>query len=229
VQRRPRTFIGHPQPGDHRPGGQPLLIGSIDLPGLVRPLGAVAGRGAVAAGWGRCQAMPVQPAAEGPIRGDFQPRGGLGQLDPDAGRSPAGVAATEVEDRLQRRRVRGAMTAAPVIAGGQVGRGPVVSLRLAGAAHQVAGRADGQSELAGDLRRCGPEAGHPSDGQSQGEFRGTWHRKRLPGSGRDGIPRLYPTARSHGTFGPDFARNRRSGDRASPSRITEKRTAVDAA
>jgi hypothetical protein len=50
--------------------------------------------------------------------------------------------AAEVQDRLQQRRVRAGVTAAVVIAGGQIGQGLITGLRLEGASCQVANRAD---------------------------------------------------------------------------------------
>jgi hypothetical protein len=118
-----------------------------------------------------------EPSPEGPIGGDLNRRGDPEQLDADAGGPPAGVAAAEVQDRLEQGRVRAGAAATAVIAGDQAGHGSALGLGLEGAARQVAGRADRQAELAGDLGRGGPEAGHPRDGQSQGEFGGAWHRR----------------------------------------------------
>ena len=204
MQRGAGALVDHPQPGDQRPGGQPLLIGGVDLPGLVRPLGPAAGLGPGPPRRGRGQAVLVQPSPEGPVGGDLDPRGDPAQLDADAGGPPAGVAAAEVQDRLEQGRGRAGATAAGVIAGGQAGDGLALGLGPPGAADQVAGRAHRQSESSGDLGRVGPEAGHLSDGQSQRQIGGAWHGGSLRGSKREGIPGLYPTAESHGTFASGF-------------------------
>jgi hypothetical protein len=110
--------------------------------------------------------MLPQPSPEGPVGGDLDPRGDSAQFDPDPGRSPAGVAAAEVQGRLQQGRVRPGATATAVIAGDQAGGGLTFGLGPPGEAHQIAGRAHRQAELPGDLGRGGPEADHPGDGQS---------------------------------------------------------------
>jgi hypothetical protein len=167
MQRRARAFIGHPQPGDHLAGGQPLLVGGVDLPDLMRALGAVPGFGPRPTGRGRGQAMPAEPALERAVRGDRAAGAPPSQLDPDADGPPAGMPAAEVEDRLQEWGVRAGVTTAGVIAGDQIRAGPITGLRRRGASDQVADRADGQVESPSDLRRGGPEPGHAGDGQAR--------------------------------------------------------------
>jgi hypothetical protein len=58
----------------------------------------------------------------------------------------------------------------------QTGEGSLVGLGLEGMSDQAADGAGRQPELASDLGRGGPEAGHPGDGQTQGQFGGAWHR-----------------------------------------------------
>jgi hypothetical protein len=82
--------------------------------------------------------------------------------------------------------------------------GVLLGVGLEGKSYQVANRAGRQAELASDLGRGGPETGHPSDGHSEREFGGAWHRERLPELGTEGLPGLYPTAESHETFASGF-------------------------
>jgi hypothetical protein len=84
----------------------------------------------------------MQPAPQRPVRGDLGIGGDPSQFDPDAHRPPTGMLAAEVQDRLQQRRVRAGVTAAVVIARGQIGQGPIIGLGLEGASCQVANRAD---------------------------------------------------------------------------------------
>jgi len=84
----------------------------------------------------------MQPAPQRPVRGDLGIGGDPSQFDPDAHRPPAGVLAAEVQDRLQQRRVRGGVTAAVIIARGQIGQGLIAGLCPEGASRQVSNRAD---------------------------------------------------------------------------------------
>ena len=73
--------------------------------------------------------------------------------------------AAEIQDRLQQRRVGAGVTAAVVVARGEIGQGLITGLGPEGASCQVSNRTDGQIELPGDLGRCGAESGHPGDGE----------------------------------------------------------------
>ncbi len=84
----------------------------------------------------------------------------------DADGAPAGMLATEIEDRLEQRVSRAGLTAAGGVAGGQIGVGAISGLRLGGASDQVADGADGQIESPSDLRRGEPEPGQASDGEA---------------------------------------------------------------
>ena len=73
--------------------------------------------------------------------------------------------ATEVQDRLPQRWDRPGVTTAVVVVGGEIGQRPITGPGLEVASCQVSDRTDGQIELPGDLRRGGPESGHPGDGE----------------------------------------------------------------
>jgi hypothetical protein len=204
VQRRARAFVDHPQPADHPAGGQPLLVGGVDLPDVMRVLGPVTGFGPASTGRGRGQAMPAEPTLEGAVRGDLDPGAHPSQLDPDADGPPTGMLAAESEDRLHQGGLGAGVTTAGVIAGDQTHEGPITGLRLRGTSDQISDRAEGQVELPGDLRRGGPEPGHPGDGQARREFGGTWHRSGLPDPRTKRILGLYRRAEMHGTFVSGF-------------------------
>jgi hypothetical protein len=175
MQRRARAFIDHPQPGDHPAVGQSLLVGGIDLPDVVRMLGPVARFGPSPTGRGRGQAVAAEPALEGAVGGDRDLGAGTSQLDPDADGPPAGMLASEVEDRLEEGgRWIGSATAG-VITGDQLGEGSVSGLGLRGPADQISDGADGQLESPSDLRRGGPEPGHLGESQAQRQFGGARH------------------------------------------------------
>jgi hypothetical protein len=112
--------------------------------------------------------------------------------------------AAEIQDRPQQRRLRAGVPATVVIAWGQIGQESLAGRCPEGASCQIPNRAQRQVELPGDLGRSGPEAGHLSDGQSQGKLGGAWHRSRLPEPATDGILGLYPIAESHETFVSGF-------------------------
>lgn len=175
MQRRPRALVGHPKPGDHRPRGQPLLIGGVDLPDGVRVFGSTPGFGSSPPTRGRGQIMPSQPALDGPTRGDGGARSHLVQLNPDADGSPTGVEATESQDVLQQGRRRLGASPTGAVAGGHLGREAFFRRDLGRASRQVANRACRQVEPSGDFGRIGSAADHLGDGQPQREFRGAWH------------------------------------------------------
>lgn len=198
MQRRTGALVHHPEPGDQGSGGQPLLVGRIDLPDIVWLLGPMPGFDPGPPGRGRSQTMPVQPASQRPVGGDLGGGGDAGQFDSDSPAPPVGMEAAEVQDRLQQRRSwRG--TASAAISGTQVTGGAIACLRPVGAASQIADRADGQVESPGDLRRRSPEAGHPSNGQSEREVGGARHGNRLHGPGIRRIPALYRRSIMHET------------------------------
>ena len=216
MQRRPRAFINHPQPGDQLAIGQPLLIGGIDLPDLVRVLGPLPARGLGSSGRGRGQAVPAQPSLECPLRGDRRGRMMAAQLDLDAPGPPTGVLAAQVQGRFQKRWGRSRVAPSGLIPGLQADRdthGP----RLEDATCQVSDRAARQVELLSDLGGGGPESDHASQDQPPRKIRGAWHRNQLPDP--KGI-RSRDCSRDPSRTKPscrDFARNLVSGDRASPS------------
>ncbi len=73
--------------------------------------------------------------------------------------------ATKVQDRLQQRWVRAGVTTAVAIVGRQIGEGLITGPGLEAASCQVSDGAYGPIELPSDLRRSGPETGHPGDGE----------------------------------------------------------------
>lgn len=175
MQRRSRALVGHPKPGDQFSRGQPLLVGGVDLPDGVRAFGPTPRSGSSPPTRGRGQVMPSQPAADGPIRGDFGARGDLVQLDPDAGGSPTGMAAAEGQGVFQQRRRRLGASPTGAIMGGHLRRQAIFGRDLGRASRQVSNRAHWQVESPGDFGWIGPTADHLGDGQPHREFRGAWH------------------------------------------------------
>jgi hypothetical protein len=144
-------------------------------------LGPAVASGPSPTGRGRGQAVPAEPALEGAVGGDRDRGPGASQLDPDADGPPAGMLASEVEDRLQEGGLRIGAATAGVITGDQIGEGPVTGLGLYGPADQISDGADWELESPSDLRRGGPEPGHLGDSQTQRQFGGARHRSGLPG------------------------------------------------
>jgi hypothetical protein len=142
----------------------------------MRVLGPLPGPGRGPAGRSRGQAVPAEPALERPLRGPGGSRVHPSQFDVDADSPPAGVLAAEVQDRSQEWRSRRWVTPTGVIGGQELSGKATPGLRREGPLCQISDCAHGQVELPGDLRRGGPESGHPSDGEPQREFGGAWHR-----------------------------------------------------
>jgi hypothetical protein len=125
VQGGARARVDHSQPGDHHPGGQPFLVGGIDLPDLMRVLGPVAGLGLSPTGRGRGQAVPAEPALECAVGGDLDRGVRASQFDPHADGPPAGMLAAESQGRLQERGGRAGVTTAGAVVGGQIHERPI--------------------------------------------------------------------------------------------------------
>jgi len=181
VQHGAGALVDDPEPGDPGAAGQPLLVGGVDLPDVVRPGGPGPGGAGPPPGGRRGQAVAAEPALDRPLRGEPGRRAGPRQLDADPPGAPAGVEAAEVEGGLPQRRV-GRPGPAGAIARQQRGMGPVGSA-AEGVADQIPGRARGQAELGGDLGGGGAAAEHQVDGDPQAEVGGAGHRLGLPGLG----------------------------------------------
>jgi hypothetical protein len=92
------------------------------------------------------------------------------------------------------------MASTGMIVGQEPSATATTRLRLERALSQIADRAQGQVELAGNLRRGGPESDQPSNGQPQREFGGAWHRSQLPNPQTSRIRGPYQRAEPHETF-----------------------------
>jgi hypothetical protein len=112
-----------------------------------------------------------------------------------------------------------------MIAGLQ-GGGGAARAGLFNATQQASDSTQGEVELTCDVRDRGAVAGHAFEGQPEMEVGGTWHPSRLQRGRGNQLAELYQVADQRETSCPDFAQNIVSRDRASPSRITEKGTAV---
>lgn len=166
--------------------------------------GAMARLGPAPTGGGRRQAIPAEPVLEGAFGGDRERGVDTSQFDPDAAGPPAGMLASELEDRVQERGHRIRTATAGVITGDQLGEGPVAGPGSLSPTDQISNGADGEREPSRDLRRGGPEPSHLGDRQTQRQFRGARHRSRLPGPQKERFLILYKKTKTRGTFASVF-------------------------
>jgi hypothetical protein len=150
LQSRARAFIDHPQPGDEPAIGQSFLVGGIDLPSLVGVLGALPARGPGPSCRSRGQAVPKQPALEGPHAGQRQSQPHPAELDADAAGSPAGMLPAQREGGFQQWRSRGGTSPTGVITGLHCG-GVRIGPRRTEAWHHASDCTERQIELVSDV------------------------------------------------------------------------------
>jgi hypothetical protein len=156
-------FIDDPQPRDLDAVGQADLLGSIHLPDLMRPQGALPRRRREFGPWRSCQVVASEPTLERP-----DTRDGVGAVlaqehAVDQRGSPASVLSPEGQGRLPDLLAQNL---------GSRGRATIVGTDRgltapAEALEEVAHRADGQGQLLGDagggLTGLPPPPDHPSD------------------------------------------------------------------
>jgi len=127
-QDRPAALVDDPEPAGLAGAGQPHLVGGVDLPGLVRPLGAGPGPAATPAGRRGAQPGPGEGPLDRPLAGQGPAGMALPEDHPDDPGSPGRVFTSHRHGRPD-----------------QVGGGPE---RLVGAAPGVIGRDRGGPGLA---------------------------------------------------------------------------------